>query len=129
MKQWIIFCVACFVILKCTEEIEEISEDITPPIVNITYPHDGQIIHCCQDTIDIKVEATDNIGIERINFTIIKSNGGAPIVTWTDYAEPYIYEKWTPPHHYDPTNYDIEVEAYDSSQNRKMDDITIIIEH
>ena len=129
MKQWIVFCVACFVMLKCTDtwQPEEIpDQDTIPPTVNITYPHDGQIIHCCQDTIDIKAEATDNIGIFYVNFSITSSGY---YVHWTDYIAPYIYEKWTPPHHYNPTDYEIQVSADDSSRNRSYDYITIIVEH
>ena len=111
MKQWIIFCVACFVILKCTEEI-----DTTPPTVNITYPHNNQTFYL-NDTIDIKVEATDNVEMIMVNFQISQEEHPgifSEIINWDDYAKPYIYEKWIPPN---PTKYRINATAYDNSNN------------
>ena len=123
MKQWIIFCMVCFTIFKCTEEIEEISEDTTPPTVNITYPHSNQVFYL-NDTIDIKVEASDNVTIIRVNFHVSRDDYlyWTNIIDWDDYAEPYIYEKWVPS---DSSRYKIRATAYDSSDNWDEDIIVI----
>ena len=120
MKQWIIFCILCFVMLKCTEEI---LEDTTPPIVNITYPHNSEWFYLF-DTLDIKVEASDNVAVIRVNFHVSRDEGlyWTKIIDWDDYAEPYIYEKWIPFYH---ARHKIRATAYDSSNNWNEDIIII----
>jgi len=92
--------------------------DTVPPSAEIIEPEDGSYVH---GLITIRVEASDNIALSRIEFYI------NDILIFTDCGAPYEYE-WNTTAYTEGT-YTIKVKAYDVGENNVEASITVIIDN
>ncbi|MCK4892526.1 MAG: hypothetical protein KAT07_01100 [Calditrichia bacterium] len=93
--------------------------DIIPPSVLILFPVAGTSF-TAGDTVDIAVEATDNIGIDRVEFYI---NGD---LLFTDTTFPYRYN-WDTTGYGTGREHTIYVKAFDFAQNSDAQLITVTV--
>ena len=94
------------------------NNDVIPPTVLILFPAAGSIF-TIGDVVNIAVEATDNIGIDRVEFYI---NGNLEL---TDTTPPYSFS-WDTNGFPSGTN-TIYVKAYDFAQNNNAQLITVTL--
>ena len=89
--------------------------DSTPPTISITSPLDGSIVNR-RGTITIAASASDNIGINRVVFTVAGNVS-------TDYTAPYSYA-WSVSGKPNST-YTITATAYDASGNNTLNAVRV----
>ena len=92
--------------------------DAIPPQCSITAPAEGSYV---EGTTEITADATDNIGVERVEFYIdgnLKS---------TDTTSPYSYS-WDTTAESDGSH-SIEAKAYDAADNVGSDSITVTVDN
>ncbi len=92
--------------------------DTTPPIVNITSPNDDEIV---SDTITITANASDNVGVDRVEFYINN------VLKHVDTQDPYLYNWDTSTENNGQSL--IKVIAYDTSNNMDEKEIVVLIDN
>lgn len=96
------------------KEIEMLYEESAPE-VDISYPADGEIVN---GTVSITADASDDTGIERVDFYIQGS------LEHTDETAPYNYP-WNTMNEFNGS-FDLMVKAYDVYGNISIDDDTAV---
>ena len=92
--------------------------DVAPPEVTITGPTQGVAV---RDVITVNVSASDNVGVERVEFYIDDE------LVFTDYAEPYQYEWDTTGE--EEGSHTILAKAYDAEGNVGSDEISVVVDN
>jgi len=93
------------------------SEDILAPAVSVTYPLAGQVVF---GTVDVIVEATDEKGIDKVEFFV---DG---LLSQTTTTEPYQFAWDTTPIANDE-RHTISAKAYDTSGNESSSGLRTVI--
>lgn len=95
----------------------QVTLDNLPPVVNITYPGEGDTFTSRVDkTITILVEASDNYGIEKIEYKIDNR------LAITQIQPPYAY-----PWQSEPGNHTLSVTVTDRAGNSTSDSVTFLV--
>ena len=92
--------------------------DVAPPEVAITSPSEGSAIG---GTITVQVDASDNVGVERVEFYI---DGD---LAYTDDTAPYEYE-WDTTSVADGSH-TIRAVAYDAEGNSGEDEVNVVVDN
>lgn len=102
-----------------TVNVTVLNTDIIPPSVLITFPAAGTVF-TAGDTVEIVADAQDNIGVQRVEFSI---DGQLMI---TDTSRPYSYI-WDTTEYGDGNLHTIYVKAFDFAQNSDAQLITVTV--
>jgi len=108
----------CRVTIICAMLWISCGGDKEPPDVQITNPANNAVV---SGTVNITADATDNIGVEKLEFYI----DGIAVSTAT--SEPYSYS-WTTTSLQDSSSHTIYAKAYDAAENEGISStITVIV--
>ncbi|MDH4212215.1 MAG: Ig-like domain-containing protein [candidate division WOR-3 bacterium] len=99
--------------------------DSMPPSVIITYPHNDDDI---SGTIDITVDAQDNVGVAHVFFKL-EFTGGYSVKTFTDPESPYVYPEFNTTQYENGTRVTITATACDASGNAEVASIEVVIQN
>ena len=100
------------------------SDEVSPSVI-FTYPHNYDDV---SGTIDITVDAWDNVGVHYVSFRL-EFTGGYSVKTFTDPESPYAYPGFNTTQYENGTRVAITATACDASGNAGVVSIEVEIQN